>query len=101
VTHDQIKSYETNELRAELVISGENSKIYFAKLESEKDPLDQELGYQLTWHNPEGAQQCRVFVRRSANLRDQTAWEEYDSWLLAKLEDLHRVFAPRIRALSL
>jgi hypothetical protein len=94
------ESYDSNEIRAELVISGEQSKAYFAELETDKEAITKELGYPLVWYNPDKARVCRIYVRREANLRDQNAWEEQHRWLLEKLEGLHRVFAPRVRTLG-
>lgn len=97
----EAENYESNELRAEMAITGEHSKIYFAELESEKDAITTELGYSLIWHNPEKAQVCRIYVRKSANIRDQGDWKEQHRWLLDRLEDLYRSFSPRIRLLSI
>ena len=94
------QSYDSNELRAELVITGEYSKAYFAELEAEKDTITNEIGYPLIWYNPEEARVCRIFVRKTTDLRDQSEWDEQHHWLLSHLEDLHRVFAPRVRTLS-
>jgi hypothetical protein len=99
--NSETESYDSNELRAELLITGEHSKEYFSELEKEKDSITAELGYGLIWHNPERARNCRVYLRRSVNLRDQNAWEDQHRWLLERLEDLHRVFAPRVRTLSI
>jgi Domain of unknown function (DUF4268) len=95
------ETWDSNELRAELVITGEHSKAYFAELEKDKDMITAEIGYPLIWYNPEGARVCRIFARQSANLRDQSEWEEQHRWLLNRLEDLHRVFAPRVRTLPI
>lgn len=94
------ESYDSNELRAEFAITGEHSKAFFAELDSEKESITAEVGYPLIWYNPENARVCRIYVRKSVNLRDQSAWDEQHHWLLEKLEDLHRVFAPRVRSLS-
>jgi hypothetical protein len=94
------QSYDSNELRAEFVITGEHSKAYFAVLQAEKDTITNEIGYPLIWYNPEEARVCRIYVRRSTDLRDQDTWGEQHHWLLNNLEDLHRVFAPRVRTLS-
>lgn len=93
------ETWDSNELRAELVITGEHSKDYFAELEKDKDLIIAEIGYPLIWYNPEGARVCRIFARQSANLRDQNEWEEQHRWLSNRLETLHRVFATRVRTL--
>ena len=96
----ETESYASNEIRAELAITGTHAKTYFAALEAEKEAITTELGYILIWHNPDNALACRVYVRKSVNLRDQQTWLDQHHWLLEKLEDLHRVFAPRVRVLN-
>ena len=93
------ESYDSKEIRAELVIAGEPAKFYFAELESQKEAITSELGYPLIWHNPEAGRMCRVYVRRDANLRDKGDWEGQHRWLLERLEEMHRVLAPRVRSL--
>ena len=93
------ESYDSNEIRAEFVITVDNSKSYFAVLEAEKEALTTEIGYPLIWYNPEGARVCRIYTRKPVNLRDQSDWEAQHHWLLEQLENLQRVFAPRVRAL--
>jgi hypothetical protein len=46
------ESYESNEIRAELVINDEYAKMYFAALEAEKETITTDLGCALIWHNP-------------------------------------------------
>ena len=98
--NSETESYESNEIRAELVINDEYAKTYFAALEAEKEAITTDLGYALSWHNPENSHTCRLYVRKSVNLRDQQTWLDQHRWLLERLEDLHRVFAPRVRVLT-
>jgi hypothetical protein len=81
-------------------INDEYTKMYFAALEAEKEAITTDLGYALSWHNPENSHTCRLYVRKSVNLRDQQTWLDQHRWLLERLEDLHRVFAPRVRVLT-
>lgn len=94
-------SYDNNEVRAELVFRGENSKAFFAELELQRDQITTGLGYPVIWHNPDKAQMCKIYVRRSANLRDRNDWPEQQKWLLERLEDLHRVLSPIVRDLGI
>jgi hypothetical protein len=52
-------------------------------------------GVPLTWHNPDNARSCKVYVRKSADLHDQAKWSEQHQWLLERLEEMHRIFAAR------
>lgn len=94
-------SWETNEIRAELVIDDARAKAFFAALESEREAIERELEFHLVWHNSEAARSCRAYARRSTNLRDRDSWPEQHHWLLERLEALHRVFAHRVRELTL
>ena len=94
------KSYESHELRAELIIEHQNSKADFADLESMKDEIEVELGEPLTWYNPPERRVCKIYLRHSADLNDRDSWPEQHDWLLEKLESLHRAFAKRVQQLG-
>lgn len=90
-----------HEIRAEFEISDRNhAKEYFRVLEAQRATIESELGESLTWHNPVSANACRIYLRRSADLRDISQREELYDWLLEKLELLHEVFADRVRSLE-
>jgi hypothetical protein len=96
---------ETNtrepEIRAEMVVDDNNySKEYFAQLYAQKDEIEKAIGQPLTWHNPEDAKACRIYVRRSANFLNPAEWAEQHEWLRINLEKLQHVFAPRVRQLD-
>jgi hypothetical protein len=94
------KSYDSHELRAELLMNDTNSKTYFTMLEEMKLEIETALGESLTWHNPPNARMCRLYLRRTVNLEEQERWPEYHDWLLQKLEALHAAFAPRVTELD-
>lgn len=80
---------------------GLKSKTAFAILQREKAQIELELRQELTWYDPPDVTTCRAYLRRPADLRDRKSWLEYFAWLLGNLEALHRVFAPRVKALNL
>ena len=94
-------SWSGHELRAEMQTTGSQSKAAFAILEADKAQIQEELGRELTWYNPPDAMTCRAYLREPADLQDRKRWPEYFSWLLQNLEALHRVFGPRVKAISL
>jgi hypothetical protein len=59
--------------------------------------LERALGFPLTWHNPESKAMCRLFTRKSADFLDEKLWPEQFAWLKARLEIMHRVFAPVVK----
>jgi hypothetical protein len=93
------ESFDSHEIRAEVVLSDLNSKNYFQQLHAAKHEIEDQLGEQLTWHNPEDARMCRIFLRKSTDLEDRSNWGEQQRWLLQKLETLHRIFNPRVKSL--
>jgi Domain of unknown function (DUF4268) len=94
------ESYDSNELRAEVVIETTDSKRHFAALEVQKSAIEAQLGEALTWYNPPDKRMCRIHLRRSANIRDREKWPEQHDWLMKKLEALHRVFSQRVKQLE-
>jgi hypothetical protein len=94
------ETFDSNEVRAEVCVETPQSKAHFACLESQKAPIEAELGEALTWHNPPEKKACRVYLRKPVALTDRARWPEYHAWLLQKLTALHRVFGPRVRQLD-
>ena len=92
-------SYGNQEIRAELVLDGSESKQRFGQLEAGKNQIEAEFGQPLVWHNPEGARMCRIYIRKGVNLHDRQNWPEYHTWILEELERLKTVFGPRIKGL--
>jgi hypothetical protein len=92
-------SYSANELRAEVYLKGEQAKDRFLTLEKEKAEIEQEMGEKLSWYNPLDSKMCRIYLRKSVDLRDREQWPNHHHWLFEKLEKLYTVFRPRIRDL--
>lgn len=93
--------FQSHEVRAELDIRGQYSKIHFDELYAQREQIESELGYPLVWHNPDGATMCRIYVRKEANLDDEASWDDLHKWLTDRLTDLRRAFRPLIMDLSL
>ena len=98
--NSETASYETHELRAELVLSRSEAKGFYAALEQMKSKLESEMGESFTWHNPEGKNMCRIWVRRNADLSNAAERQNDYAWLIDKLDRMHTVFAPRIKILQ-
>lgn len=88
------------EIRAELYLNGPNAKQEFYALEKQKDSIERDLGFPLTWHNPENKAACRLYVRKSYDFLDESLWLEQFEWLRTKLETMHKVFAPIVRRIK-
>ena len=92
-------NYDSHELRAEFVAEGAESASQFRALLGQKEHVEEELGYELTWHSQEGVRMRRAYRRRSVDLRNEDAWPDYFEWLCKHLEDLGRVFKARVMEL--
>ncbi len=97
----EAKTYESNEIRAELIFEGKHAKDRFRKLIESRESIEAELGERPFWHDPENAVSCKIYVRRPVKLNDLAEWPVYFGWLKAKLEPLFQsVLAPRIKTLG-
>ena len=88
------------EIRTELVMDGPKAKEEFAILEKQKENIEQELGFKLIWHNPEGKNMCRIYARKDADFTNEALWPELFEWLRQKLEKMHHVFAPIVKTMK-
>jgi hypothetical protein len=93
-------SWDSNELRTEVVIDTDDAKAHYALLAARKEELERGIGEPLVWHNPSDARQCRIYLRREADLENRAEWPVQHAWLKEKLETLHSVFGPIVRQLD-
>jgi len=96
----ELKTY-TGEIRVELTIDNESAKQYFRLLQGHREQIENEIGEELTWRNPEDKRMCRIYVRKPVDISEREAWPEMQKWLKEKLELFDKVFRPRIKNLVL
>ena len=73
----------------------------FDLLHEQKDAIEQELGYPLEWEELPSRQDCRISVYlNDVDPEDETDWPRQHEWLAVRLNDMHRVFASRVRTLN-
>lgn len=99
--NSEASSFDTNEIRAEFVITDANAKDYFTLLEAARGEIETELGFPLTWHSTEDVKMCRAFARKTVDLSDESDWPNHHEWLLERLDALHAAFQTRVRNLQL
>ena len=88
-------------VRAELYVSGTHAEAHFHLLHDQKDAIEEELGYALQWEHLPSRRDCRIAVyREKTDCQDQNYWLRQHKWLAAKLNDMHRIFVERVRALD-
>jgi len=87
---------KTSEIRAELYLKSPNAKREFALLERQKDRIEKELGFPLTWYNVESSSQCRMYTRKDADFQNESLWPQQFEWLRDRLEKMYKVFRPLV-----
>ena len=97
--NSETNSFQTNELRAQVTLRGSDAKKRYDALEHMKSEIEEEMGEPLIWYNPEDAKRCRIYLRKTVDLRNHDQRLDQYAWLLGKLEKLHTVFAPKVRDL--
>ena len=90
---------------ASLYIRGPNAKLFFGRLREQKEEIAKSLDYPLDWEaSPSeqdariNKQDARIAVYRKDDPYNQDRWPEQHQWLADRLNDLHKVFASRIKA---
>ena len=89
-------------VRAEIYISGEFAKEFFHQLRAQRQAIENELGYPLEWEELPERRDSRIAVYlNDVDPSDEADWSRQHQWLADKLNEMHRVFSARIRALDL
>jgi uncharacterized protein DUF4268 len=89
-----------NQIRAELYISGDRAKAFLGLLKRQKEAVERELG-ELEWDELPSRRDCRISsYLNEVDPEDQADWPRQHEWLAKRLNDMHRVFANRVRTLD-
>jgi hypothetical protein len=97
-----VMSRPKKHVRAELNIAGPQAKQFYGLLSAQLDAIQSELGYGLQWEDVPSRRDCRVSIYlHHADPDQQEDWSRQHHWLAARLNELHRVLAPRVSALEL
>jgi len=88
------------QIRAELYMSGPHAKPFFYLLREQREAIEAEAGHAFVWDElPEG-RDTRVYVALSADPDDQNDWQRQHEWMADRLNEMHSVFASRVRNLD-
>jgi len=94
-------SLPKQQIRAELYISGDKAKRYIALLQVQKEAVERELGYSLSWEELPAGQDSRVVsYMNDVDPENRADWPRQHEWLAKRLNEMHRVFAPRVVVLD-
>lgn len=91
-----------NQVRAELYIAGDTAKAFFGLLKQQQATIENELGYSLEWEELPSRRDCRIAsYLNEVDPEDRADWSHQHEWLAKRVNDMHRVFAPRVAALDI
>lgn len=94
-------SQKGDRLGVEVYISHLEAKRMFHALLSQKDAIEQKLGFTLDWQELPDADSCRIAVwRANSPLADESQWETFIDWFVEKLIKMNTVFRPLIHDLQ-
>jgi hypothetical protein len=89
------------QIRAEVYISSDQAKAYLGLLKEQEDSIQAELGYPVVWESMPGRRDCRISVcLGDVDPEDKADWPRQHAWLATHVNDLHRVFSPRVKRLD-
>jgi hypothetical protein len=91
---------EDPEIRAQIVLNGQEAKLDFHALESQKQHIEKSLEFPLTWLNPDDALMCRIFTRMKADFSNEDLWPDLFAWLKERMEKIHKVLEPIVKNLK-
>jgi Domain of unknown function (DUF4268) len=95
-------SIEKQRIGVELYIHRDAGKAFFRGLYAQKDAIEREFGQPLEWQELPGKKASRIALYRAGAVpADDTERQEQHAWMLDKMDRFHRVFAKRVKALSL
>src|SRR5262249_43694127 len=95
---------EQHQIRVELYIQlkGQASKVAFRALQTEREQIERELGYPLSWEELPNRQATRIAVyKNNVDAADRARWPEQHRWMLDRMVDFRRVFTHRVRELDI
>ncbi|MDE0528090.1 MAG: DUF4268 domain-containing protein [Truepera sp.] len=89
------------QIRSEFLIEGGSAKAFFHLLAEQREAIEQDLGYPLEWDKRPDNRDGRIRAYlNDADPEDEQDWPRQHQWLATRLNDLHRVFADRIKGLD-
>ena len=94
------RNKQRQRLRASMYLSDTNAKSFFALLQRDRDSIEQELGQNFVWR--EMRKECEIAsYLDKVDPNDESDWPRQHEWLASQINEMHRVFAPRIKRLTL
>jgi len=91
----------SRQIRANLWVSGEHRKAFFALLREQQEAIEIELGYPLVWEPLPELRDSRVSVLlNDVDPENRQDWPRQHAWLAKHINDIYRAFFQRVRLLD-
>lgn len=74
-----------------------NNNELFEYLFTNKETIEEELGFELFWRNKENNKSSTIGIRRNIDSIKKDNWDEYIKWHIDMGEKFNKVFAPIIK----
>ena len=87
-------------ISAGLYIGGDDAKAFFGLLRRDQYSIERELGCPLHWREMPIEREISIYLS-VVDPNDESDWRRQHEWLATRLNELHRVFSPRIKLLNL
>ncbi|MEQ8254810.1 MAG: DUF4268 domain-containing protein [Roseovarius confluentis] len=88
-------------IRVELYLSTEHAKAFFHLLGDQKNDIEVEFGFPLEWEELPDRRDSRIAIYLDdTDPEDREDWARQHQWLAKSLNDMHRVFASRVKVLD-
>ena len=95
-------STQKGHLQVALIIQGQNSQIYFNRLEQKKDEIEEKLGESLIWQPRDpGRHNVISITKAGVKPADESDWTNQMQWLSDMLERFDNVFRQRVKELDI
>ena len=72
----------------------------FNDLESKKDQIEKELGFEMDWQPLPDKIGSRIAIVLEGNIDDTNKWEDYFKWLVDKAVMLKKVFPKYLKKIT-
>jgi hypothetical protein len=73
---------------------------WFHLLFADKEKIEQELGFNLTWDERANRKYSQIGIVHDFNTRDLAQWPIIHRWMLSHLESMRKVFRPKVKRLN-
>jgi len=94
-------NFSEKRIGVEVYIGREEAKSIFRELEEQRIPIEEELGFPMSWEFLPERVACRIIhFTNDYDPTDEDCWPDAMDWLKVRLEALNRVFRPRLRQLN-